>query len=301
MQTIRSYFLASIALGGVVLACLTGVYTLAFGNIDREGGAAVALLLLATGSLAAALGLQGLKYRRESRYAGVLREILCIVELAAARSPETLTGAQATAICDRIMDGLARVFTHLAGEACHVSIEVLTPTRDGAPRPPRTDSGGYAVVNLSRDASADRLGRDGRRHPIAGNSAYRELYESSDCSAYYFRADAAADPEHRSTEAVLDTAAEPRNQARSYRSTLVVKICHFDRCRGEGEHIPVGFLWLRSLKPNVLDERYDIELLQRMARTLSPVVTRCAQATKPTHDFRRQPGDALPMLGPTRA
>jgi hypothetical protein len=301
MQTIRSYFLPSAALGGVALACLTGIYTLASGSIDREGGAAIALLLLATGSLAAALGLQGLKYRRQSRYAEALHEILCIVELAGARSPETLTGAQATAICDRIVDGLARVFTYLSGESCHVSIEVLTPKREGVHLSPRPDSAEYAVVNLSRDASADRLGRDGRRHSIAGNSAYCELSERPDCSAYYFRPDAAADPEHRSTEAFLDTSAESRTLSRPSRSILAVKICRFERCREEGEHVPVGFLWLRSAKPNVLDERYDIELMQRIARALSPVVTRCAQATKPTHDFRRQPGGALPMLGPTRA
>jgi len=302
MQTIRRYLLPSIALAGVLLACVAGVHALASGSVDREGGAAIALLLLAAGSLAGALGLQGLKYRREARYAGALQEVLRVVELAGARSPETLTGAQATAICDRIVDGLARVFTHVSGARCHVSVEVMTPTREGAPRPPRSESGGYAVVNLSRDASASGEERDSRRrHRIEGNAAYLELYESPDCGAYYFRADAAAAPGRRSTEAGEGSHEEPERWTGPHRSTLVVKICHFERCRGEGDHTPIAFLWLRSAEPRAFDERYDIELMQRMARALSPVVTRCTQATKPTYDFRRQPGGALPMLGPKQA
>ncbi|MEZ5365065.1 MAG: hypothetical protein R2748_22750 [Bryobacterales bacterium] len=42
-----------------------------------------------------------------------------------------------------------------------------------------------------------------------------------------------------------------------------------------------------------MDETYDVEVMERMSRALAPIVTRCAQATKPTFDFRRPEVAAL--------
>ena len=81
----------------------------------------------------------------------------------------------------------------------------------------------------------------------------------------------------------------------------MVKICHAERCVNQGDHTPIAFLWLRSAVPNALDERYDVELACRMAQALSPVITRCVQATKPTHDFRRRSTAVQSQIGPSPA
>ncbi|MCB9385701.1 MAG: hypothetical protein H6509_13885 [Bryobacterales bacterium] len=273
-----------IAVGGGLISLVAGVRSILSGNTTTEGVVAIVLLLLLATSLGIALGIQGLSYGRASRYASSLPDLLLLLEKTWRNNPETLTGAQATEICDRAVDALAKIYGQIAGVRCHASIEILTPAGPEA-APLRRESGAYDVVNLSRDHSSQgaELG-DRRRLRIDESSAYRQIFESTECGAYSFSDDAAVDDK-------LQTQDSTRPQ--HYRSSLMMKICQAELCRTGRQHAPIAFLWLRSPEPGVFDEVYDVEVMERMSRALAPIVTRCAQATKPTYDFRRPEAAAL--------
>jgi hypothetical protein len=287
--------LSVIAVGGGLLSFVTGIRSIVIGATSIEGTIAIVLLLLLVTSLGVALGIQGLTYGRAARYATAMPEILRLTERVWCSNPDTLTGTQATEICDRVVDSLAKIFCQISGARCHVSIEVLARTHE-EPGGPKRRSSDYLVLNLSRDSTSDGLDHeDRRRHAVEANASYREIFHDPSCGAYYFRDDVAADSGYFSSELKADAlgASGGRSFRRGrwplhYRSTLVLKICQAVKCRTEGEHIPIAFLWLRSPEPGAFDEVYDVDLMQRLSRALAPIVTRCAEATKPTYDFRRR-------------
>jgi hypothetical protein len=283
-----------IAIGGAVVSLLSGVRSIVAGDTSLEGTVSIVLLLLLSTSLGVALGIQGLTYGRAARYANAMPELLRLTERIWRQNPELLTGTQASEVCDRVVDALAKIFSQISGARCHVSIEILTRTHE-SPAGPQRRATDYVVVNLSRDSSSDGFDHeDRRRHSIEGNASYQAIFRDPSCSAFYFRDDVAADNSYFSTELKGEMLPSARSGGflrdrwpLHYRSTLVVKICQAEMCRSDREHQTVGFLWLRSIEPGVFDERHDVDLLQRMSRAIAPIVTRCVQATKPSFDFRR--------------
>ena len=292
IRTKTQSFGKALALGGGIASIIAAVSSVAFGATSLEGTVSIVLLLMLAVSLAIALGLQALTYGRASRYAGCMPQILQLAERIWRTDPSVMTATQATAMCDTVVEDLAKIFQQVSGARCHVSIEILTPTHEGI-RGPLRRADDYLVVNLSRDSSTNTLSHESRRqHPVTENSSYKTLFRSPACLTVFFRDDVAADQAYASTERgaeeLSSRGAGRRQWPLHYRSTLMVKICNAERCTEMLDHKPIGFLWLRSPEPGVFDERYDVELMQRMSRAVAPLVTRCVQATKPSHDFRRQ-------------
>ncbi|MEZ5365066.1 MAG: hypothetical protein R2748_22755 [Bryobacterales bacterium] len=229
-----------IAVGGGLISLAAGVRSILSGNTTTEGVVAIVLLLLLATSLGVALGIQGLTYSRASRYASALPDILLLLEKTWRNNPETLTGAQATEICDRAVDALAKIYGQITGVRCHASIEIVTPAST-EPTNDRRESGEYVVVNLSRDQSTQgtELG-DRRRVRIDENSAYRQIFDSPDCGAYFFSDDVTIDEKFE-----LNDHTRPQH----HRSSLMMKICQAELCRTGRRHSTVAFLWLRSRNP----------------------------------------------------
>jgi hypothetical protein len=282
----------ALALGGGIASIIAAVTSVAFGATSVQGTVSIVLLLMLAISLAGALGLQALTFGRARRYAVCLPEIMQLAENIWCADPSVMTGKQATEMCDTVVEGLARIFQQISGARCHVSIELVAPLHEGL-RGPLRRSSDYVVVNLSRDPSIDTLEHENRRqHPVDSNSSYRALFRAPGCQAYFFREDAAADMAYASSEYGAEELMALRRQRGRwplhYRSTLMVKICHAERCAEQGDHKAIGFLWLRSPEVGAFDEQYDVELMQRMGRAVAPLVTRCVKATMPTYDFRRQ-------------
>jgi hypothetical protein len=285
-------------IGGGLVGIAVGGYSVITGATSMEGTIAIFLLLLLAASLGIALGIQGLTYARASRYFTAMPDILLLIERIWRNDPGILTGTQAAEICDRAVDAIAKVFSQITGAPCQVSIEILSRLREdeGGPKLQSID---YLVVNLSRDSSSREASQDRRRHAVDGNASYREIFHDAACGAFFFRDDVAADAAYFTSEIEAEALATTGGKLTgrtswplTYRSTLVVKICEADLCRSGREHMPIAFLWLRSAEPGVFDERYEVELMQRMSRALAPIVTRCVKATMRQHDFRRRQASA---------
>ena len=307
MHSRKTLALQTIAVGGGIASLITGVYALGGGVTSQEGTVAVVLLLLLSLSLGAALGIQALTYGRAARYAGAMSQVLRLMEEIGRCTPETMTGMQATAVCDRFVDDLAKIFCQICGAPCYVSIEILTPTRaaSGIVQKRSTD---YLVVNLSRDKASESLpNQHQQRHSIDGNTAYREIFQNPACGAHYLSDDVAAGF-YSTTELKADELArfstDRLRRSRwplSYRSTLVTKICRDEPCKTQDEHTTIAFLWLRSPATGAFNEEFDVDLMRRLSKAISPVVTRCTQATKPTFDFRRPSAVEQELARPTSA
>ena len=308
MQSRKTHILQAIAIGGGLASLVTAIYALAGGATSAEGAVAIVLLLVLSLSLGAALGIQALTYGRAARYAGALTQILRLTDKIGGYDPQLLTGTQAAAICDRMVDELAKIFSQICGAPCFVSVEILTPNREGLAQPLRRSSD-YAVVNLSRDTGSESLGpQQKRRHPVDGNSAFVEIFQKEECGAHYFSDDVAAERRFATTEVKageLDGSGGGRLSRKAwplhYRSTLVTKICQAEQCRAGIEHVPIGYLWLRSPSPAAFTEDFDVDLMRHMSKAIAPVLTRCVRATKPMHDFRRQSTVAQELARPTSA
>jgi hypothetical protein len=283
------------AIGGAVVSLFTGVQAIVSGDASMESSISIVLLLLLSTSLGVALGIQGVTYGRAARYATAMPDLLRLTERISRQNPEMMSGNDATEICDRVVDALAKILTQISGAHCHVSIEILTRTLESSASFKRRAED-YVVLNLSRDSMSEGLDHeDKRRRLIEDNSSYSITFHDPSCSAFFFRDDVAADSAYRTSEMQANALPAARGVTfrrgrwpLHYRSTLVVKICQAELCRLDREHSAVGFLWLRSPEPGVFDERYDVELMQRISRAVAPIVTRCVQATKPSYDFRRR-------------
>ncbi len=304
MQSRRTYILQAIAVGGGLASLFTGLYAIVGGATSAEGTVAILLLLALSLSLGVALGIQALSYGRAARYARALGQILRLTDRVAALRPETLTGAQATEVCDRVVDDLATIFSQICGGPCFVSLEIMTPSHQ-SPSTALRRASDYVVVNLSRDAAGgDVTSQRQHRHSIDGNSSYRKIFHDPECGAHYYSDDVAAEESYNTTETrpgELELAGRGRfgpgaDWPLHYRSTLVVKVCKDDECRAGREHAPAAFLWLRSPMPGAFHEVFDVELARHMSKAVAPMVMRCVRANKPTHDFRRQSEVAVPAL-----
>ena len=308
MQGRKTYVLQAIAIGGGIASLLTGAYAIAGGATSAEGAVAIVLLIVLSISLGAALGIQAITYGRAARYAQALGQVLRLTGKLHRLSPETMTGLQATEVCDRFVDDLAKILSQICGSPCFVSLEILTPAHP-AHSPSLRRATDFVVVNLSRDSTLEAItGQHQRRHSVEGNTAYRQIFEDNNCGAHYICDDVAAESVYTTTELKADALVQlsagrlkGRRWPLQYRSTLVIKVCQAEPCSTGEEHIPVAFLWLRSPVPGAFHEEFDVELARHVSRGIAPVVTRCVRANKPTHDFRRQPAAVPELARPTTA
>ena len=248
------------------------------GPATADGRFALAILSGFAGILLLALTAQEFRYGRKSRYAEILRDLGKVAhDLELVVADPQRGAADVQAVCKRVVDRLASIFSMASATKCAVCIKVL----EGDPSAALEKVLRPKVKTLARDDSSEERDRRAAHvhHWVDQSTAFEEAATSGYFISNYLPRlwsyknssfQAFGDPRNVNLP-LVSALVRDLTWTLPYKSTIVVAI----RPQApDAEHRLAGYLCLDSRSRGAFSSRYDVDIMVGVADCLYPLVQR---------------------------